>query len=96
MLTVDALWFFIAMYLWNQKASHDEYIWESLSGLHKMALFFSFINLVTRVRFLWEEFHAKTKNNHQKGGVIGILYMVMKEGEQAQPMPKAPPKLTAP
>lgn len=49
---IDLLWFSIASYLWTSDASHDEYLWQSLSGLHNMALIFSFVNLINRVTIL--------------------------------------------
>ena len=49
---MDLLYYIVTAYFWSKSPEHDQYIWESLSGLHNMVLFFSFINMLTRVSLL--------------------------------------------
>lgn len=48
-MILDVIWFIVACYTWNKVPDREQFLWDSLSGVHTMALFFSFINILIRV-----------------------------------------------
>ncbi len=46
---LDVVWFLLVLYAWKSSTTHDEYVWESLSGLHNMSLFLTFVNIGVKV-----------------------------------------------
>ena len=52
-MALDALWFLMVLFIWNSSASHDEFVWDSLSGIHNFSLFLSFVNIAIRGGVIW-------------------------------------------
>ncbi len=48
-MALDILWYLMAIYAWSSGTTHDQYVWDSLGGLHTMSLFVSFVNIGLRV-----------------------------------------------